>query len=106
MFLVKVKKFWKSVSYYLIIKYSLTTIHGLGRGLAFRVGFKLNRYMQSLCGQGSVSDSLFVIGLEFLYTIFAMDISSEDLIISCICENLKKYRLVALKKLKKFDGII
>jgi hypothetical protein len=81
-------------------------IQGFGRGLAFRVGFKLNRYMQSLCGQGSVSVSLFVIGLEFSYTIFAMDIFPEVLIISCICENLKKYRLVVLKKLKKFDDLI
>jgi hypothetical protein len=91
MFLVEVKKFWKSVSYNLTIKYSLTTICSFGRGLAFLVCIKFSRYMQSLCGQGPLSStvSLFVIGLEFLYIVFAMDISSEVLIISCSCENLK-----------------
>ncbi len=104
---MKVKKFWKSVSYNLIIKHSLTTIYGFGRGLAFLVCIKFSRYMQSLCGQGPLSSigSLFVTGFEFLYVVFAMDISSEVLIISCYYENLKKYRLVLLKKFKKFDNL-
>jgi hypothetical protein len=88
MFLVNAQKFWKSVSYNLIIKYSLTTMYGFGRGLAFLVCLKFRRYMQSLCGQGPLSGtgSLFVTGLEFLYIVFALDISSVVLIISCSCE--------------------